>query len=282
MGTNLMTRMLGFIKQRLKKTIRSLKLVLLNVGFDPGRLHLRALRHYPKYHIQYKQFKKLGGVITHSFPIISDYDAQAGTANGHYFHQDLLVASFIHGNNPVRHIDIGSRIDGFVAHVASFRKIEVIDVRDLSCTGHQNISFVKVDMMNSDNAQSGITDSISCLHAIEHFGLGRYGDTLDPDGHRKGFDNIVRMLKKGGRLYISFPIGKSNEIHFNAHRVFHPRDIFTWEESGGSLQLERFDYVDDAGSLHQNIDIRNVNPNVSHGCGIYTFSKNSGSSSNSL
>ena len=103
-----------------------------------------------------------------------------------------------------------------------------MDVRDLKGTGHENISFIKADLMNKDSAQNNITDSISCLHAIEHFGLGRYGDPVDPDGHIKGFNNILRMLKPGGNLYMSFPIANHNEVHFNAHRVFHPQDIFTW------------------------------------------------------
>ena len=110
------------------------------IGFDPRRI--LSLRHYPKYRNQYNQFKKKGGVVTNIYPIFTDYDDQAGVASGHYFHQDLLVASFIYDNNPIRHIDIGSRIDGFVAHVASFRQIEVMDVRELSSTGHKNISFV--------------------------------------------------------------------------------------------------------------------------------------------
>ena len=96
--------------------------------------------------------------MTHRIPIFTDYDDQAGSATGHYFHQDLLVASFIHNKNPLRHIDIGSRIDGFIAHVASFRSIEVMDVRDLKGTGHENISFIKADLMNKDSAQNNITD----------------------------------------------------------------------------------------------------------------------------
>jgi hypothetical protein len=205
--------------------------------------------------------------------MFADYDEQAGSVSGHYFHQDLLVASFIYDNNPKRHVDIGSRIDGFVAHVATYRKIEVMDVRSLSGTGHQNISFIKADLMDRDDGREGITDSISCLHAIEHFGLGRYGDPLDPQGHIKGFNNILRMLKVGGRLYISFPIGKANEVHFNAHRVFHPHDIFGWADDARSIDLKRFDYVDDAGTLHQNVDVRKDHLSVSFGCGIYTFTR---------
>ncbi|RYZ83109.1 MAG: hypothetical protein EOP04_20615, partial [Proteobacteria bacterium] len=47
-------------------------------------------------------------------PCLSDRFAQSGDAKGHYFHQDLRVASRIFQNNPLVHADVGSRIDGFV------------------------------------------------------------------------------------------------------------------------------------------------------------------------
>ncbi len=127
--------------------------------------------------------------------------------------------------------------------------------------------------MLEGSTQVDITDSISCLHAIEHFGLGRYGDPIDPHGHIKGFNNIIRMLKPEGMLYISFPIGRSNEVHFNAHRVFHPKDIFSWARDRDCLKLLRFDYVDDAGDLHQDVNLVTNAPEVIYGCGIYTFRK---------
>ncbi len=243
----------------------------MSIGADPRRL--TALRHYPNYRAQYRQFRQLGGTITHAEPILTDYDAKAGSVRGHYFHQDLLVASFIHAKNPARHIDIGSRIDGFVAHVASFRNIEVMDIRTLDSIGHRNISFIKADLMDEKAIQGDMADSVSCLHAIEHFGLGRYGDPLDPNGHLRGFNNLIRMLKAGGTLYISVPIGRTNEVHFNAHRVFHPRDILGWAVDPNCLALERFDFVDDRGSLHEDIDVRTAELDVAYGCGIYTFEK---------
>ena len=223
--------------------------------------------------LHFDTFIKLGGVVTHEFPIYKDFEEQAGDASGHYFHQDLLVASLINQINPDRHIDIGSRIDGFVAHVASFRKIEVLDVRDLKETRHQNIIFLKANLMEDDVVEDNITDSISCLHAIEHFGLGRYGDPIDPLGHLKGFKNIVRMLKSGGTLYISFPIGLNNQVHFNAHRVFHPLDILNWPGSAEKLKLNRFDYVDDYGNLHLDSLSSIEKIELNYGCGIYSFTK---------
>ncbi len=229
-----------------------------------------------RYNKDKQEFLKQGGVITHDYRILNDMQEQAGSASGHYFHQDLLVASFIHNIAPERHIDIASRIDGFVAHVAAFRPIEVMDVRELDDSGHENIKFVKADLMQATELTVPITDSISCLHAIEHFGLGRYGDPVDVNGHHRGFKNIINMLRPAGRLYISFPIGKSNEVHFNAHRVFHPMDIFSWPGAKDSLELIRFDFVDDEGRLHKNINLETSCPSVIHGCGIYTWMKKNG------
>jgi|TARA_B110000037_G_C16939380_1_gene432075 hypothetical protein len=231
------------------------------------------IRYYPKYLSQKFKFKKLGGNITHNYMILDDYKASAGSASGHYFHQDLLVASFIKKNNPIKHIDIGSRIDGFVAHVASFREIDVMDIRNLEISEHKNINFIQKDMMDKNSLEENITDSISCLHAIEHFGLGRYGDKIDINGHINGFNNIIKMLKSGGKLYISFPIGKRNEIHFNAHRVFHHNDIFNWNESLDNIILERFDFVDDRGKLNLNKNLNTDCKEIKFGCGIYTFQK---------
>ena len=148
-----------------------------------------------KYFLDYFKFKKLGGEITYFHPMLNDSLEQAGISKGHYFHQDLLVASYIYKSNPETHIDIGSRIDGFVAHVASFRKIQIIDIRNLNEIAHENISFIKLDLTKTDNSYL-LSDSVSCLHAIEHFGLGRYGDTIDPIGHIKGFNNILKLIKK--------------------------------------------------------------------------------------
>jgi hypothetical protein len=258
------------LKNLLKKNFSFLYRFLFNIGFDARRFI--ALRYYPRYLSQLYRFKKLGGKVSNKYKILTDYDDQAGSTKGHYFHQDLLVAQLIYNNKPNRHIDIASRIDGFVAHVASFRSIEMMDLRDMDEPKIKNIKFLKKNLMIKSDVDKEITDSISCLHTIEHFGLGRYGDTIDPVGYVKGFNNIIRMLKPDGRLYISFPIGKKNEVHFNAHRIFHPKDIFNWCEQNNTLFLERFDYIDDFGNLNQNISLDDVD--VTFGCGIYTFKKN--------
>jgi SAM-dependent methyltransferase len=129
----------------------------------------------------------------------------------------------IYQAKPVRHVDIGSRFDGFVAHVASYREIEVIDIRPIQAV-IPGVVFMRMDMMSSKVTMENYCDSISCLHALEHFGLGRYGDPLDPEGHVKGLQNIAKLLKLSGRLYLSVPVGVER-IEFNANRVFCPERV---------------------------------------------------------
>ena len=76
---------------------------------------------------------------------------------------------------------MGSRIDGFVAHVAAFREIEVFDIRPLT---HKipGVVFRRVDILDLPEALENYCDSLSSLHALEHVGLGRYGDPIDAEG----------------------------------------------------------------------------------------------------
>lgn len=179
-----------------------------------------------------------------TYPCLADRFTDAGSAKGDYFHQDIMVARRILHNAPKRHIDIGSRIDGFVSHVAVFREIEVFDVRPLT-TFEPNIHFRQKDIMvEPDSSMRACTDSLSCLHTLEHFGLGRYGDPIDFDGHKKGLRNMIAMLQTGGRFYLSVPIGPQR-IEFNGHRIFSPQYIL--DLAGSELRLDRFSYIDDAG-----------------------------------
>ena len=257
------------MKKKFKGYLRKFALKLFTLGFDPRRL--LALRFYFQFRKDKSEWLKQGGKITSNYMILGDYSDSAGTAKGHYFHQDLLVSSLIHENDPTRHIDIASRVDGFVAHVASFREIEVVDLRPLKESIHKNIKFLQADLMDPQNL--GQTDSLSCLHAIEHFGLGRYTDKIDIDGHNKGISNLVNLVSNEGRLYISFPIGSKDEVHFNAHRILHPTTILDHPSIKKYMKLLRFDYVDDDGDLHLHKDVNDVYSDMTYGCGIYTFQK---------
>ena len=199
--------------------------------------------------------------ITKLYPCFFDKKASSGNAYDGYFWQDLYVAQRIYENKPVRHLDIGSRVDGFVAHIASFREIEVIDVRPLE-SNVPNITFTQMDLIDSDKVKDEYVDSISCLHALEHFGLGRYGDSICYNGYLIGFENITRTLKSNGRLYLSVPIG-IQRIEFHAHRVFSLSYLL--KMCSKYYEIERFSYFDDEGNFCPNVKL--TNDIIENNCG---------------
>jgi len=231
-------------------------------------LKFKNFKYIIKYFRDYLKFSKLSKIDL-IFPILGEHKEKSSAVIKHYFNQDLLVASYIYKNNPKKHVDIGSRIDGFVAHVATFRKIEVFDIRDNNFQ-FKNIKFKRKDISNIDNGLINYCDSLSCLHTLEHFGLGRYGDQLDPNGHIKGFKNLVKILKTGGTLYISFPISDKNVTYFNSERSFNPKEILKWSNE---LRLVKFDFIDDYEKIFLDVDLNKFHKKISYGCGIYTFKK---------
>lgn len=156
-------------------------------------------------------------------PCLHDWWEQAGAVDNEYFWQDLFVARRIHQDNPKRHVDVGSRLDGFVAHLASFRDVEVFDVRELAVS-IPGVIFRQANMMDSSSVPEAYADSVSCLHAIEHFGLGRYGDPLAENGVELGFQALAKILQKDGQLYLACPLG-NDTVYFNAHRSLLPKTI---------------------------------------------------------
>jgi SAM-dependent methyltransferase len=261
------------------KALQSIHEILLTAGIDFKRL-LRFLQGLPFYFRSRKQLKNQSRKVEELFPFrkaipcLEDRFTESGTVRGHYFHQDLLIARRIFSNNPKKHLDIGSRVDGFVAHVAAFRTIEVMDIRALGNTV-ANVRFVQADLTRALPASLvDYCDSISSLHAIEHFGLGRYGDKINSDGYLWGLDNIHRILKRKGKFYFSVPIGPQR-IEFNAHRVF--GISYLLKLLSGKYQIDSFSFVDDDGDLHENVALQeNVKSNCgcNFGCGIFELTKN--------
>ena len=194
------------------------------LGINPI-LFIKSLRGSVSYLIDLYNFNKNYSGNLKITPCLADRYDEGGSVRSEYFWQDLLVARFIFERNPVKHVDVGSRVDGFVAHVASFREVEVFDVRQITSI-IPGIKFIQADLMDDlvFNKKNDYTDSLSCLHALEHFGLGRYGDPIDPIGYQKGLINMSRILKKDGIFYLSIPLGQER-VEFNANHIFNPSKI---------------------------------------------------------
>lgn len=257
------------LKARLLYTAKILFHVLGEFGYNPIKMVVSILE-LPLYIYQLTSFsiRSKSPVKIRLFPYLTDRRDFAGSISRHYFHQDLWAARKVYENKPENHIDVGSRIDGFVAHLLTFRTVEVLDVRKMT-SSVKGMTFRQVNLMEFQKVPGGVCDSLSCLHALEHFGLGRYGDPIDPEGHIKGLKSLTKMLKSGGTLLLSVPTGKER-IEFNGHRIFSVTTILNLTTS--DYDLVSFSYIDDTNTLYENVDTSFV-PTMLYGCGLYELKK---------
>lgn len=254
----------GSFRARVKRLVPYLGLA----GLNP-RVTARSARGLRPFVEDYRELKRQIASASIDVPPVrlvpypGDRFEGAGSMSGHYFHQDLLTAQRIFELAPRRHIDVGSRTDGFVAHVAAFRRVEVFDIRP-GTTSAANIAFTVGDLMAElPEHLVGCTDSVSSLHAIEHFGLGRYGDPVDLEGHLKAIANFHAMLEPGGRLHLSVPIGP-DRLEFNAQRVLSVETVLGAVD--GRFELERFSWVGDDGELRTDVEVTAEDAAASFGC----------------
>jgi SAM-dependent methyltransferase len=196
-----------------------------------------------------------------------DQFKSAGVASGQYFHQDLWGARILFARQVKKHVDVGSRIDGFIAHILPFCEVTYVDIRPLD-NEVDGLEFRQGSILNLPFEDNSIT-SLSCLHVIEHIGLGRYGDPVDPDGHMQAAKELVRILQPGGILLLGTPVGRER-LCFDAHRVFDPQTIMTAFQP---LVLEEFDVVDDYGNMCPSGTTFEESKNFRYGCGLFLFHK---------
>lgn len=256
---------------------RKINTILLTLGINVIRLARTAVG-LPKFVtdvilFDFKRSKKLGFRLENWRPIFGEHLMSSGDAKGHYFYMDNIVSNWLYDTPTREHLDVGSRLDGFISSVCVFRKVTYIDIRENNIQ-LSNFKSVVGDIMNEEFVcRLPKYDSVSCLHTLEHFGLGRYGDNIDPAGHLKGLKNISKIVNKGGYLYLAVPMGEQR-VEFNAHRVFFANTI---PELLTNFTLEKFAYVDDAGFPHYpGVDTISKKQcyNQRLGCAIYQFRKN--------
>lgn len=185
--------------------------------------------------------------------------------DAHYFYQQLWVFENVLKNKPKSHVDIAStyQMSGYLSKIVP---TTFIDYRPIE-TNLRNLDVKRGDLLDLDIKNDSI-DSLSCLHVIEHVGLGRYGDSIDPSGTKKACSELQRVLGINGKLYLSLPIGKE-KICFNAHRIFPPEKIIKYFDK---LKLVSFSVVDDDGVFHENVSYRDYSK-LDYGCGMFEFIK---------
>jgi hypothetical protein len=185
--------------------------------------------------------------------------------DAHYFYQQLWLFEKVMQNKPNEHIDVGStyQMSGYLSKITNttFVDIRPIDVR------LPNLKVIDADIANLPFSDGSIK-SLSCLHVLEHVGLGRYGGKIDPEGTRNACKELSRVLSINGLLYISLPIGK-DRVCFNAHKVTDPESVM---DLFNDLKLISFSVVDDTGTMKENVKCRPFK-DLSYGLGMYIFTK---------
>ncbi len=186
--------------------------------------------------------------------------------DAHYVYHPAWAARFIKKNNPSKHIDISSTLH-FCTMLSAFIPTEFYDYRPAELN-LDNLSSASADLTNLFFADNSV-NSISCMHTIEHIGLGRYGDPIDPEGDIKAINELQRVTAKDGHLFLVTPVGKPR-IQFNAHRIYSfdmIKDLFA------GFELKDFSLVTDNAKF-----VHSANPKLvqeqSYGCGCFYFKKN--------
>lgn len=198
------------------------------------------------------------------YPCLCDWSLHT-PFDAHYFYQGAWLARRVGRTQVARHVDIGSSV--LTLSVLSAQQATTfIDYRPLKAT-LPGLDSVAGDILNLPFAD-GTVESLSCLHVIEHIGLGRYGDPIDPQGSMKAARELQRIVSSGGRLFLSLPVGRE-KICFNAHRVHTPATVLAMFSQ---LRLVEFSYVDDAGNYHEAKPIEAA-ARLEFGCGMFYFEK---------
>lgn len=179
-----------------------------------------------------------------------------------YFFQDAWAAGRIFARKPRRHVDVGSSAKT-IGILSQFVPVTMVDIRPVELE-LPNLSFQQGSILALPFPDDSI-DSLSSLCVVEHIGLGRYGDDLDPLGSEKAMRELIRVLKPGGRLYFSVPVDDENRVYFNAHRAFRREYVLTCFESC-RLIIERYVY---GTRMTDRYD-----PARGFGTGLYEFTKN--------
>jgi SAM-dependent methyltransferase len=193
-----------------------------------GKLLARQVLAIPKstsawlrYWKSYYQFQRLAvneknSSIKKFYPCLHE-DTEETYIEPVYFYQDAWAFEKIFAQQPSQHIDVGSH-HKFVALLSKVLPITMVDIRPLALPLN-SIHFQQGSILDLPFDDASI-ESLSSLCVVEHIGLGRYGDKIDPCGSEKALTELKRVIAANGHLYLSIPIDDQNTIFFNAHRAF--------------------------------------------------------------
>jgi hypothetical protein len=249
-------------KTRLKLLVRNWLIAFLYPKPLIGFCYLpRFFSHW----IQYAKSAVIDTInISDLQPCLGDWSEHT-PFDAHYFYQGAWLARKVYAAKIAKHVDIGSSVLTISVLSAQVETV-FVDYRPLkaSLSGLTSIAGNILDLPFKENS----LDSLSCLHVIEHIGLGRYGDPIDPLGSVKASLELQRVIKRDGSLYLSLPVGRER-VCFNAHRVHSPISVL---KMFPQMKLIEFSYVDDSGCYLEKRLVMDA-ADLEYGCGMFHFQK---------
>jgi len=227
---------------------------------------------FAKYFLDWVKFNKDGGCahIRDLYPCLHDRTENT-KFDPQYFYQAVWAMGEINAKKPALHIDIASDIK-FVGMLSTITQVEFLDIRPL-VVNLEKLKCLEGTILELPFGTNSV-ESLSCLHVVEHVGLGRYGDPIDPLGVEKACSELSRVLKVDGYLYLSLPLG-TPRVQFNGLRTFSINEVV---ELFPNLKLVSSALVDNFGKFHGSIDLAKVEFNEKQGndfaLGCFVFRKN--------
>lgn len=190
----------------------------------------------------------------------------------HYIYHPAWAARVLKEINPTLHIDISSTVN-FCTIVSAFIPVKFYDYRPAPIV-LSNLTSEFQDL-NKLSFEDNSIESLSCMHTVEHVGLGRYGDPINYDGDLIAMTELARVLKPEGNLLFVVPVGNEQKIFFNAHRVYAKKQIELYMNDLG-LELKEFTLIPELesdGGLVKSPSESLLNKQT-YACGCFWFTKN--------
>ncbi len=250
----------------IKKINRSLK-VMFKTIFENYDRNSSFRNDFLKFkQLEVLQKKRFGLEWDEIYPCLND-KTSSHSFDPHYLYHTSWAARKLSIINPKFHVDLSSDLR-FATLISAFIPVQFYDYR-LVPIELSNMYIGKADLTHLPFDDNSI-QSLSCMHVVEHVGLGRYGDTLDYDGDLKAMSELKRSLAKTGSLLFVVPVGNP-KIMFNAHRIYSYEQIL---DSFSGLSLREFVMIKESGDggIMKDVSIKEVD-SQNYACGCFWFVK---------
>jgi SAM-dependent methyltransferase len=251
--------------ERTKPLLFTYRIFLPFVDLNKFLASFRGLFWYLRDIVKYMIASKKWLINFDLYPIL-DEKTKITDVDYQYLYQQIWVFNEVNKLKPNNHYDVSSTYQ-MSCYLAGITNAHFIDLRPIEAD-IDNLHLLKGEIENLPFEDNSL-ESLSCLHVIEHIGLGRYGDKLNVDGPKIACKELSRVVKPGGYLYLSTPIGRER-ICFNAHHVFNPLTILKYCKD---LELVEFSMVDDEGKLHKDMKVKGYQ-DKEYSLGMFKFIKN--------